>query len=67
MWVLQVAYILQASRLNFLKQFSLFAKFPADVMINDALTYVINTLPLQCDIQEFINPYRTNVENRVSS
>jgi hypothetical protein len=65
-----VAYTFQALTLNFLKHFSLFAKFPADVMINDALTYVINILPLQCDIQEFMKQiviFHNNVNGTVKS
>jgi len=58
MWVLQVAYICQALRLNVLKHFFLFTKLSADVMNNDALTYVINILPLQCDIQESLKNKR---------
>jgi len=61
MWVLQLAYIFQALRMNFLKHFSLFAKLSANVMINDALTYVINMSPLQCDIQEFLKNKRPNL------
>jgi len=58
MWVLQVTYIFQTLRLNFLKHFSLFANLSVHVMINDALTYAINMLPLQRDVQESLKNKR---------
>jgi hypothetical protein len=54
MWALEVAHIFQALRLNFLKNFSLFAKFAADIMINSVLIYVINMLTLQSEMHVFM-------------